>query len=128
MKEKLMKFMYGRYGNDELNQFLFKVVFACLLLSFLGGRTSIGNLFYNIGILLVVLIYFRMFSKNYSKRYAEKESFLAFSNKVNRRRQEKKSYAFFKCPSCKQKVRVPKGKGKISIHCPKCNVDFIKRS
>lgn len=128
MKEKLMKFMYGRYGNDELNQFLFKVVFACLLLSFLGGRTSIGNLFYNIGILLVVLIYFRMFSKNYSKRYAEKESFLAFSNKVNRRRQEKKSYAFFKCPSCKQKVRVPRGKGKISIHCPKCNVDFIKRS
>ena len=82
-----------------------------------------------------ITIYFRMFSKNLSKRYQERNSFLEYSSKFKakqekRKRQQaqRKSYAFFKCPSCKQKVRVPKGKGKISIHCPKCGVDFIKKS
>lgn len=136
MKEKLMKFMYGRYGNDELNQFLFKLVFVSLVISLLSGRASfLGDMFYFLALIMVVFIYFRMFSKNFNKRYSERTSYLNFSNKVklaldkqNKMKAQKKSYAFFKCPSCKQKVRVPKGKGKISIHCPKCNVDFIKKS
>lgn len=136
MKEKLMKFMYGRYGNDELNQFLFKLVFIGLVISLLSGRTSfLGDLFYYLALIIVAFIYFRMFSKNFNKRYAEKNAYFNFSNKIKlyldkqgKKAQQKKSYAFFKCPSCKQKVRVPKGKGKISIHCPKCNVDFIKKS
>ena len=128
--------MYGRYGNDELNQFLFKLVFIGLVISLLSGRTSfLGDLFYYLALIIVAFIYFRMFSKNFNKRYAEKNAYLNFSNKIKlyldkqgKKAQQKKSYAFFKCPSCKQKVRVPKGKGKISIHCPKCNVDFIKKS
>lgn len=136
MKEKLMKFMYGRYGNDELNQFLFKLVFVSLVISLLSGRANfLGDMFYFLALIIVVFIYFRMFSKNFNKRYAERTSYLKFSNKVKlaldkqkKLKQQKKSYAFFRCPSCKQKVRVPKGKGKISIHCPKCNVDFIKKS
>lgn len=136
MKEKLMKFMYGRYGNDELNQLLFKLVFVSLVISLLSGRASfLGDMFYFLALIMVVFIYFRMFSKNLNKRYSERSAYLNFSNKVklsldkqNKMRAQKKSYAFFKCPSCKQKVRVPKGKGKISIHCPKCNVDFIKKS
>lgn len=136
MKEKLMKFMYGRYGNDELNQFLFKLVFVSLVISLLSGRANfLGDMFYFLALIMVVFIYFRMFSKNFNKRYSERTSYLNFSNKVklaldkqNKMKAQKKSYAFFKCPSCKQKVRVPKGKGKISIHCPKCNVDFIKKS
>lgn len=136
MKEKLMKFMYGRYGNDELNQFLFKLVFLSLVISLLLGKTNfIGNLFYYLALIIVAFIYYRMFSKNFNKRYGERSAYLNLSNKVKlyldkqgKIIQQKKSYAFFKCPSCKQKVRVPKGKGKISIHCPKCNVDFIKKS
>lgn len=136
MKEKLMKFMYGRYGNDELNQFLFKLVFIGLVISLLSGRTSLlGDLFYYLALIIVAIIYFRMFSKNFNKRYGERNTYLNFSNKIklyldkkSKKLKQKKSYAFFKCPSCKQKVRVPKGKGKISIHCPKCNVDFIKKS
>lgn len=136
MKEKLMKFMYGRYGNDELNQFLFKLVFVSLVISLLSGRASfLGDLFYFLALIMVVFIYFRMFSKNFNKRYSERTAYLNYSNKVklsldkqSKIREQKKSYAFFKCPSCKQKVRVPKGKGKISIHCPKCGVDFIKKS
>jgi len=136
MKEKLMKFMYGRYGNDELNQFLFKLVFISLIISLLTGRASLfGEIFYILALIMVIFIYFRMFSKNFNKRYSERTLYLNFNNKVklsldkqNNIKKQKKSYAFFKCPSCKQKVRVPKGKGKISIHCPKCNVDFIKKS
>lgn len=136
MKEKLMRFMYGRYGNDELNQFLFKLVFVSLVISLLSGRaTFLGDMFYFLALIIVTFIYFRMFSKNFNKRYAERNSYLSFSNKVKlvldkqkKLNKQKKTYAFFKCPSCKQKVRVPKGKGKISIHCPKCNVDFIKKS
>lgn len=136
MKEKIMKFMYGRYGNDELNQFLIKMVFADLLLSLLFKKFRVlSNLLYYIGIILVIFTYFRIFSKNYSRRYKEKIIYLDIYNKLkkyinNKNINFKQStvYRFYKCPSCNQKIRVPKGKGKISIHCPKCGVDFIKKS
>ena len=136
MKEKLNKFMYGRYGNDELNQFIFKLVIGSLIISLLTKSISyISDIFYYISICLAIMVYFRIFSKNFNKRYAERQSFLDYSNKVktylnnkNKMKKEKQVYAFFKCPSCKQKVRVPKGRGKISSHCPKCGVDFIKKS
>ena len=136
MKEKFNKFMYGRYGNDELNQFLFKLLIGSLIISlFTKNVRYISDIFYYISICLALFVYFRMFSKNLSKRYQERNSFLEYSSKFKakqekRKRQQaqRKLYAFFKCPSCKQKVRVPKGKGKISIHCPKCGVDFIKKS
>lgn len=136
MKEKFIKFMYGRYGNDELNQFLFRLIFISIAISLLVGRSSyIGDIFYFLALVMVVFIYFRIFSKNFTKRYSERTTYLNFSNKIkllldkqNKIKKQRRSHAFFKCPSCKQKVRVPKGKGKISIHCPKCGVDFIKKS
>ena len=136
MREKLNKFMYGRYGNDELNQFIFKLFMVSLIISLLTkGSSYISDIFYYISLALALCVYFRMFSKNFNKRYAERQAYFEYSNKVktylnkkNKMKKDKKVYAFFKCPSCKQKVRVPKGRGKISIHCPKCGVDFIKRS
>lgn len=136
MKEKIMKFMYGRYGNDELNQFLVKLVFINLILSlFVRGSSFLSDLFYYFSIILLVFMYYRIFSKNYSKRYSEKIAYLEYSNKIkvyldknNKEKSQRKEFRFYKCPSCKQKVRVPRGKGKISIHCPKCGVDFIKKS
>lgn len=136
MREKLNKFMYGRYGNDELNQFIFKLVIGSLIISlFTTKMTYISELFYYISICLAISVYFRTFSKNINKRLAERDSYLKFSSKYSakssQRKQcyeEKKKYAFFKCPSCKQKVRVPKNKGKISIQCPRCKVNFIKKS
>lgn len=136
MKEKIMKFMYGRYGNDELNQFLVKLIFVNLILSlFVRSSRFLGDLFYYLSIILLIFMYYRMFSKNYSKRYSEKMAYLEYSNKVKvyldknkKDKSQRKEFRFYKCPSCKQKVRVPRGKGKISIHCPKCSVDFIKKS
>lgn len=136
MRQKFTKFMYGRYGTDELNQFLFRLVLFSLVISLIVGRSNyIGDIFHFLSLTMLVFVYFRMFSKNFNKRYAERTAYLNFYNKFKllldkykRTKDQKKSYALFKCPSCKQKVRVPKGRGKISIHCPKCGVDFIKRS
>ena len=135
MRDKLNKFMYQRYGNDELNNFIFKVVVVTLVISLFTKGTYLADIFYYISICLAISVYYRMFSKNFNKRYAERDSYIAYSNKfrakIGKMKQhnvQRKSYAFFKCPSCKQKVRVPKNRGKISIHCPKCGVDFIKRT
>ena len=131
MREKLQRFMMGRYGNDKMNQVLSYVVLVMMILGiFLRVRVC-----YWLAIVGVAYMYFRMLSRNISARYAENQAFLKhyyrltgwfFGKKSDMTRN--KGYHIYKCPQCRQKVRGPKGKGKISIHCPKCGNDFIKRS
>ena len=135
MKEKLMKFMYGRYGNDELNQFLFKLVFVSLVISLLSGRASfLGDMFYFLALIMVVFIYFRMFSKNIFARNRENEKYLNFFKPLSRwlelklMNRQDPSHKYFSCPNCKQKVRVPKGHGKVIVTCPSCQNKFEKRT
>ena len=78
---------------------------------------------------------FRVFSRNISKRYAENQKYLAKTYKLRTYIQQQKNslaqrkvYHIYKCPGCKQKIRIPKGKGKIEIRCPKCGTTFIKKS
>ena len=130
MREKFYRFMQGRYGNDALNQFLVIVILFCLGLSFL-----FGNVFYVIGLIGLFYMYFRMFSKNIHKRSAENQAYLRVYDKVRFGFQKRfqflkqnKTHHIYKCPSCQQKIRVPKGKGKISIRCPKCGNEFVKKS
>ena len=85
--------------------------------------------------LLILLVYIRLFSRNISKRYAENQKYLALENRLRRffgqkryLMQQRKEYHIYKCPGCKQKIRIPRGKGKISIRCPKCGEEFIKNS
>lgn len=131
MKEKLRSFMTGRYGADELSRFFSGVVLVLLIVSMF---TRFGLLYW---IALGLLIYstWRMFSKNVSARYQENQKFLNFrydmvvkKDRWKKRWQQRKTYRFFKCPQCKQTVRVPKGRGKICITCPKCRTEFVKRS
>jgi uncharacterized membrane-anchored protein YitT (DUF2179 family) len=131
MKEKIQRFMYGRYGIDDLNHFLMYVAFVLLILGFF-----IRSSLYNFLVFLIIAIYYcRMMSKNHPKRYSENQKFLEIKARIvqpiQRYRMKKvrnKGYRIFTCPSCKQKVRVPKGKGKINIMCPKCMTEFIKRT
>lgn len=131
MRERMQRFMMGRYGNDKMNQVL-SVVSLVLVLAGIFLRV---NILYTLGLVLLVYVYFRTFSKNIPKRYAENQAFLQqyyrltgwFAGK-KRSLERNKGYRIYKCPGCSQKVRIPKGKGKISIHCPKCGNDFIKRS
>lgn len=131
MKEKFYRFMQGRYGTDELSKFLVGVGMALIILNIFTRNFMISLLFW----ICLIYSYFRMFSKNYSARYAENQKFLNIKNRLkykweNHKKvsEQKKIYHIYSCPYCKQKIRIPKGKGTIIITCPKCKQEFGKRS
>ncbi len=134
MKEKFIRFMQGRYGSrgtDDFSKFLLGLCFVFILLNLIF-RNSIWN---TLALLILFYCYFRLFSKNFSKRYEENQRYLVLKNKVtykfSRQKSElaqRKTHHIYKCPSCKQKIRVPKGKGNIIVTCPKCKTEFQKRS
>ena len=131
MREKLQRLMMGRYGNDKMNQVLSVVSLAFVLLGSILGIDAL----YTLGMLLLAYLYFRMFSRNIGKRYAENQVFLQYYNRITsvfagkkHSMERNKNYKIFACPQCKQKLRVPKGKGKIQIRCSRCGNEFIKRS
>lgn len=130
-KNKMMQFMQGRYGADQMGQMLSAVSMVFLIIS-LFSRNQAWFLLALIGI---VYNYFRMFSKNISKRYAENQKYLTMTAGIRRKLAswksqlaQRKIYHIYRCPGCKQKIRVPRGRGKIEIRCPKCNTRFVKKS
>ncbi|WP_230399005.1 zinc-ribbon domain-containing protein [Novisyntrophococcus fermenticellae] len=130
LRRKLQDFMAGRYGMDQLGRFTMYVSIIALLISLFAGN----NWFYLIALVLLITTYARMFSKNHSSRYAENNKYLEWKEKFfsffrgGARQAKDKDHRYFRCPNCNQKVRVPKGKGTISIRCPKCQHEFIKRT
>jgi DNA-directed RNA polymerase subunit RPC12/RpoP len=130
MKEKLQRFMYGRYGADKLNRF---IMILSLLIWVVSMFTT--ELLYFVSVAGIILVYFRMFSKNIYKRAAENRVYLTYENKVlyffrkkKSEFQQLKTHHIYKCPTCRQKIRIPRGKGRIEITCPKCRHAFIKKS
>lgn len=131
MRERFQRFMLGRYGVDQFGKFLNTATLVLLILSLFFRRGP----FYSLALLLLVYTYYRMFSKNHPQRYRENEAYLAWRSRITsffRReknmREQRKIYHIYKCPKCRQKIRIPRGKGKISITCPKCHTEFIKHS
>ena len=129
MKEKFRRFMAGRYGGDDLNQFLCIASLALLVVAMI----SHVQLFYYAGLALLIYSYYRMFSRNISKRTAENYRFYTFKENLAsgwraKRSQwaSRKQYRYYSCPQCKQKLRVPRGRGRIQISCPRCGTQFIK--
>lgn len=134
-REKLIRFMQGRYGIDQLSKFILVIGVVCVLISALFGDHPAALIPYFLGWILVIYSYYRVFSRNVTKRYAENQSFLAktygirnFFRKQKNIWQQRKVYHIYTCPSCRQKIRIPKGKGKIEVRCPKCGTTFIKKS
>lgn len=135
MKEKFMRFMQGRYGVDQLSKFILAVGLVMVIVSALLGNSPVALILYLIGWFLVIYCYFRVFSRNVSRRYSENQAFLTktygirnFLQKQKNIWKQRKVYHIYTCPSCKQKIRIPRGKGKIEIRCPKCGTTFIKKS
>lgn len=131
MKERMQRFMAGRYGNDQLNQFIFIMAIISMVLEIITRQ----SLFYTLTLVLLILAYVRVFSRNINKRYEENMKFLqkkdAILNKFRKQKYyaaQRRNFHIYTCPQCKQKIRIPKGKGKISITCPKCRTSFIKKS
>ena len=131
LKDSFIRFMYGRYGVDSFGKF---TIWGSLILMLIAGWTHRGILSW-LAWAGIIYSYFRMFSKNTYKRAAENQKYRQMTRGIRtffyRQRNmitQCKTHHIYKCPSCKQKIRVPKGKGKIEIRCPKCNTRFIKRS
>ena len=134
MKQKFARFMYGRYGMDELSKFLTYVGLVLLVLSVFLGQT-VRTVALVLAILAVVATYCRTFSKNYEKRRAENAKYLNWKRPIFERFKlrrdmwkQRKEFKFFKCPSCKAVLRVPKGKGKVRVVCKKCGTAFEKKT
>ena len=119
----LRRFMQGRYGSDKLNTALLIVGVATCFLSMLTG-TSIVSFFLTLASYgLMGLVIFRMLSRNTYQRYQENRKYLRFLERI-----KDKEHRHFDCPRCRQPVRVPRHKGKISITCPKCQEKFIRKT
>ena len=130
-KERLQRFMYGRYGMDGLGKFMSWTSIILLLCSMLFGI----DVLYFVAVALLVWCYFRMFSRNIQKRYQENCVYYRYVNIVGDFFKRQKSYMkqskthhIYKCPQCKQKIRIPKGKPKVAIRCQRCGTEFIKNS
>ena len=148
LKNAFYRFMYGRYGTDALSKamlwcysgVLILYLILYLVFSFAFGDGSLGMLILNICYFLlsgtlVYLLISRMFSRNIYKRASENQLFLSKTAKARgwlyKQKNlfaQRKTHRIYKCPTCKQKIRVPKGKGRIEIRCPKCSTKFIKKS
>jgi len=121
--QALRRFMYGRYGNDRLNMFLLIAgVILCLISMFVENLT-VNIVLTVISYTLMIWAIFRSMSRNKYLRYQENRKFLSFKNRLKDR-----DHRYFKCPKCRQSVRVPRNKGKIAITCPKCRERFIKKT
>ena len=130
-KDKMARFMYGRYGMDQLSRNLSLICLVLLIVTMFVRN----NVIYMIALVGIVYTYFRVFSRNISRRSEENEKYLKFHykvvgklNKIKFRITDSKTHRIFRCPSCSQKIRVPRGKGRISIKCPKCRIEFIKKT
>jgi ribosomal protein S27E len=122
--------MMGRYGTDTLNRFLLGTAMFCLVLSLF----RVPYVYY-LSLALLIYSYYRMFSRNIQARYRENTWFLNHTAGARRWLMKEKnhltqlkSYHIYKCPSCKQKIRVPRGRGRIEIRCRKCGETFIRKS
>lgn len=117
--DKLRRFMYGRYGNDQLGMFL---LLLGVVLALLGSFTRLYWLGFLAYIPLVLAI-FRMYSRNIYKRRGENQRFMRLFGPLRDRQ-----HRYYACPRCRQRIRVPRGKGKIRITCPKCGERFEKKT
>lgn len=119
----VQRFMYGRYGHDRLNMALLVAgLVLCVICMFIPS--PMWDLLLTLAsYALLIWALVRCFSKNTYKRYQENRRFLLMIDRIKDR-----DNRYFSCPKCKQTVRVPRGKGKISITCPRCKEKFVKKT
>lgn len=121
--ERFRHFMLGRYGTDKLNMAILGAgVIVSVLVMFI--RLPILDLMLTVlSYGLMIWAIFRTFSRNTYTRYQENRRYLRFVERLKDR-----EHRYYACPRCRQPVRVPRGKGKIAITCPKCREKFIKKT
>lgn len=116
-------FMAGRYGTDKLNMVILSVGLAVSLMSVFFKFPPVNLILVALSYGLMIWAIFRTLSRNTYRRYQENRRFLQIIGRLKDRRNR-----YFDCPKCRQLVRVPRGKGKISITCPRCQEKFIRKT
>ncbi len=137
MRDKIIRFMYGRYGVDELGK---QMLISSLFISLLGMILNLFKLKIApficslLSFIIIGIIIFRALSKNINRRVMENHKYLAKTEKLRNRIKfektrcaDRKNYRYIKCPNCKNYSRVPRGKGKIKITCRVCKKQFDKK-
>lgn len=119
----LRGFMAGRYGTDKLNMVILSAGLVASLLSMWISAPGWNLLFFALSYGLMIWAIFRTLSRNTYRRYLENRKFLQFFFRLKDR-----DNRYFDCPKCRQVVRVPRGKGKIAITCPRCKEKFIRKT
>lgn len=123
------RFMMGRYGVDQLSFVM--LLLSMVLMMFTRGRLWPLAL---LGLALIGLAYYRMLSRNISARSQENWRFMQLWYRArgawNRRMDQlnDKGHRYYRCPGCRQQLRVPRGRGKIVITCPRCKREFVKKT
>ena len=119
----LRRFMEGRYGTDRLNMvILIAALVVVVVYSFFPAGIP-RLILWAISYALMIWAIWRSLSRNTYKRYEENRKFLQFFDALKDRQNR-----YFDCPKCRQRVRVPRGKGKIAITCPRCRERFIRKT
>ena len=123
--DALRSFMYGRYGADSLNKWLLIFAVILMLLGSLGSRYLAPWMaaFNTLAYVPLIWSLFRMYSRNIEARRRENAAFQRVLTQLKDR-----DHRYYHCPKCRQTVRVPRGRGKINIRCPKCGEQFVKKS
>lgn len=124
MKNKLLNFLEGRYGADVLGRDLLILSILVMLLNIFIKNSILGL----IPTIISFYVIFRSLSKNYPKRYNENRIYALFKQRMKTNTLDRKQFKYFRCDQCKQKVRVPRGRGKVTITCPRCNHKFDKKT
>ena len=130
IRNAIQRLMYGRYGTDQLNLFLMGVY---LLLYLVFALTRV-TLLYWVSFVLLIWSLLRTLSRNMERRRMENARFMRLAGPVlswlrlRRTIRRDKEHVYFKCPSCGQQLRVPRGKGKITVTCRGCGASFEEKS
>ncbi len=126
----LTRIMTGRYGTDQLNLFLLIIYLALIIVEWI---TQLA-LFYWIALVFLIISFLRCFSRQLDRRRAENQKFLQIAQPVRRffrdtrTRMKDRNHRYFRCPCCGQQMRVPRGKGRITVHCRSCGATFEEKS
>ena len=120
---RFRNFMVGRYGTDRLNMVILSVGLVASLLSVIFKFAPVNLVLFFLSYGMMFWAIFRTLSRKTYKRYQENRKFLQLMGRMKDR-----EHRYFDCPKCRQMVRVPRGKGKISITCPRCREKFVKKT
>lgn len=136
LRNGFARLMYGRNGVDQLG---LATIWACLVLNVLAAILvhaipPVGGILYWAAMLLWVIAIFRMMSKNLYRRREENSRWMQFAWKLRsgakgaRERHADREHRYFTCKNCRTICRVPMGKGKVEITCPKCGAKIYGKT